>query len=259
MPPRHWMPSWASELLAVAHAGLGHGHRHVAPLVFLGDGGRREVGRGPGRLDGHVHVGQLVLDGLERTDLHAELLALLHVGVDDVEDRLAGAHHLGRQCHRRLLAQPGAGRRRARPASPSTRSGVDPHAVQRDGGVLATGVERRPWARCRPTRRAPRTTRCRRRRSSLGAGPPPRSRRPRRRRRRSASPRRARSRHRRGAARAVDAGGGRTSRTPRPRPGCRRSPRRHRAEKRAALGVIAGARAGPARTAWRWRGTAPGR
>ena len=53
------------DLLALAGRGLGH-HRGPMPArVVLGDRQRRVVGEHPGPLDRQVHVGRLVLDGLE--------------------------------------------------------------------------------------------------------------------------------------------------------------------------------------------------
>ena len=101
------------QALAVAGGGLGHRRRARAAGIVLGDRERREVAERPGALERDHHVGELVLDRLERPDRHAELLALLGVLERGVEDRLRGADHLERDGHGRLLER--AQQRRARP------------------------------------------------------------------------------------------------------------------------------------------------
>ena len=60
--------------LALPRRRLGHRRRQPAARIVGRDGQRREVGQRAGALDGDVHVDGLVLDGLERSDRHAELL-----------------------------------------------------------------------------------------------------------------------------------------------------------------------------------------
>ena len=137
------------ELLAVTHTGLGHGDGHVAPLVGLGDGRRREVRRGPGRLHRHVHVGQLVLDGLERARPSPRTARALG--------------HRRARCRRWPGTSPPSrwraprwppGRRRCRTGP--ARAGISEHAVGLDAHRVEDDTSRssgwrrgRPWARSR--------------------------------------------------------------------------------------------------------------
>ena len=158
------MPSLASSRWQSPAAALATDVARRAARVVLGDRERGEVAGRPGPLERDQHVGELVLDRLERADRHAELLALLRVLERDVEDRLRGADHLERERDRRLLDRARAAPAAAdAPGSPSTRSRGDAHAVEarraRAGGcrrTRATGVTstrgdaaRRPRARRR--------------------------------------------------------------------------------------------------------------
>ena len=119
------MPSLASRRWQSPAAAFATDVALRAAGVVLGDRERREVTVRPGPLERDDHVGELVLDGLERADRHAELLALLGVLEGDVEDRLRGADHLERRRDRRFLdraAQAGRGRasgRRGRGRAPT--------------------------------------------------------------------------------------------------------------------------------------------
>ena len=119
---------------------------------------RRVVHRGGRPLERERHVGELVLDRLERADRHVELLALLRVRERHVEDPARGADHLGRERRR--------ARGRATRRAPSASSGCGSR-VERVGVEL----ERR-GARSRPSRRsAVGDGRRRRRRRALGRAP----------------------------------------------------------------------------------------
>ncbi len=129
--------------LAVTGRGLGDRCCGRAPRIVLGDREGREVAGRARPLQRDHHVGELVLDRLERSDRHAELLALLHVLERDVEDRLGGADDLERQRHRRCFdgpAEPGrdATRCRARPAR-----GHDRRARRRGARAQGGGCRRR--------------------------------------------------------------------------------------------------------------------
>ena len=67
----------------------------VAGALVVEDG-RGRVRRAARQLDAHVHVGEQVLDGLERTDRHTELMALERVRRRDVERALRHADELRR-------------------------------------------------------------------------------------------------------------------------------------------------------------------
>ena len=120
------MPSLARNAGTVAGGGLGHRGGQRSALVVLGDRERGEVGGGAGPLERDQHVGELVLDRLERADGHAELLALLGVVERHVEDRLAGADHLERE---RQWWPP---RRAALDRGGRGRAGLAEHAVRAD-------------------------------------------------------------------------------------------------------------------------------
>src|SRR4029077_12746437 len=89
--------------LAVAGRGLRHRGRTRPAGIVLGDRQRGEVPEGPGALERDQQIGELVLDRLERTDRHAELLAMLGVLECSVEDRLRGPDHLERDADGGLL------------------------------------------------------------------------------------------------------------------------------------------------------------
>ena len=63
------------EVRTVAREGLRRRRGNSPAGIVVVDGGGGEPDRGPGRFEGHEGIGHTVLDGLERTDLHAELLA----------------------------------------------------------------------------------------------------------------------------------------------------------------------------------------
>ena len=126
-----------------------------APVVVLGDRRGGEVRTTPGALDGDEHVGELVLDRLERTDRHAELLALLRVLERRVEDRLTRADELERDRGRRSLAAPA--RRPSRCDRQAFAVADAPDCVERVRSVPSRveGADRRAASRRRP---APATT-----------------------------------------------------------------------------------------------------
>ena len=76
------------ESLAVAGGRFRDARRQLPPAVVLGDGHGSEVGGGAGLLEADEHVGELVLDGLERADGTAELLPLLRVLQGEIEEGL---------------------------------------------------------------------------------------------------------------------------------------------------------------------------
>src|SRR5439155_5999671 len=128
--------------LAVAGRDLGHRRRGRTARVVLGNRERGEVAGGAGAFERDDHVGELVLDRLERPDRYPELLALLGVFERDVEDGLGGADDLERGRDGRLLdgtAQRGGTRRLpiAEDAIP-----LDPDAVEIDVRQAATSVQR---------------------------------------------------------------------------------------------------------------------
>ena len=87
----------------------------MAVLVAGVDGHRRVVHGAPRLLVRHRHVGDLVLDGLERSDGPVELHALLGVldGVmqqpPDRAEHLGGQGHVGPLQQRLLVERPGLG------------------------------------------------------------------------------------------------------------------------------------------------------
>jgi len=85
------------QALALPCGGLGHVGGVRATGVVLGDRQGREVGERAGAFDRHVHVGGLVLDGLEGAQRPAELHPLLHVREGEVEDAATGADRSGRE------------------------------------------------------------------------------------------------------------------------------------------------------------------
>ncbi len=94
----------------------------VAGAVVVEDR-RRRVRRAARQLDAHVHVGEQVLDGLERADRHTELVALERVRRRDVEralrdaDELRGGEHgAGEAQPLRVLGPADRGRRVGRSA-----------------------------------------------------------------------------------------------------------------------------------------------
>src|SRR3984957_9893287 len=93
----------AHENLAVVACGLGHGDGGGAHRRVLVYGGGGEIAQGAGPLDGEEHVAHFVLQGLEGTDGHTELLALLQVGQQQLEERVAGADTTEREPEGRLL------------------------------------------------------------------------------------------------------------------------------------------------------------
>ena len=130
--------------LAVSGRGLGHGHGQRPPVVVLRYGQRGEVAQGPGPLQGDVHVGELVLHGLEGPDGDAELLAHLGVPESHVEDALAGAQGLDRHRCSGLLQGPAQRPHDLlRPRWTEHAIGTDLRAVQGDRRVGAGGVEGR--------------------------------------------------------------------------------------------------------------------
>ena len=64
------------ERLALARRGFRHRRRQSSPGVVGGDRQRGEVRQRAGPLESYMHVGHLVLDRLERTDGHTELMAI---------------------------------------------------------------------------------------------------------------------------------------------------------------------------------------
>jgi len=87
--------------LAGAHAGGGRGHRQLRRVRRQRP--RRVERVRPRQLDRHVHVGELVLDGLERGDGPAEREAPDGVLARHVERGLAAAHLLEGDEHRRAV------------------------------------------------------------------------------------------------------------------------------------------------------------
>ena len=93
-PPWSWTPSLAVAGGGGAGRGLGHVHRSVA-VGIVGVERHRRVLRGASRaLDRERHVGELVLDRLERADRDVELVTLLHVRERHVEEPARGPDHL---------------------------------------------------------------------------------------------------------------------------------------------------------------------
>src|SRR5260370_25907021 len=110
--------------------------------IVLGNRESREVARGTCPLERDDHVGELVLDRLERPDRHTELLALLGEFERDVEDCLGDADDLERGRDRRLLdraAQRGCARRLA---VAEDAVALDPDAVEIHVGKAAATVAR---------------------------------------------------------------------------------------------------------------------
>ncbi len=202
-------------------------------------------------------LASLCLMAWNEPDLHPELLALLDIGVHDVEDGLAGPHHLGRQRHRGLLDHSAQDR--------SGRAGLAQHAVALD----ADRVQRRRWRSCGWRRGRP-WARCRTAPGGTTNRPMPSS---------PALPGQTGRHHHLvgdigvedemllavehealpvGDARASRCPPPRSARRPRPPPG---SPRCRRWPPRRGTGGAARAPrapAGPGRTGWRWPGTVPG-
>ena len=123
-PPRRRRP-WPSGTRAC-------GRRSPASQVIA-----RVLHRRGRALERERHVGELVLDRLERADRPVELLALLRVRERHVEDAARGADHLGRDRHVRAVA-PRRERRRGRSAARSTsrsaRVELEHAAREVDGG-----------------------------------------------------------------------------------------------------------------------------
>ena len=169
------------EALAVAGRGLGHRRGERPTVVVLRDGRRGEVAGRPGPLEGDEHVGELVLDRLERPDRHAELLARAWRSRARCR-RSTGTCRPSRARARWWL--PGARRSSAASGSHPARRGRGrrrPSRRRARRSRAAAGVER--GCACRRSAVPPgRRTRRRRRRP----GPRPRARRPCRRRARGA-------------------------------------------------------------------------
>ena len=102
IPPNNWMPLPIGDLLAVAGGGLGHRHGRAPCGIALGEHEGGVLAHRPGPLDGDVHVDGLVLDRLERSDRHTELVPFLDVLDGHVEDPLGGADRRDRPSERRL-------------------------------------------------------------------------------------------------------------------------------------------------------------
>ncbi|SVB49386.1 uncharacterized protein METZ01_LOCUS202240 [marine metagenome] len=125
--------------LALAGRGLCHGGGTFPAGVVIGEAEGREVAERTGPFDVAVHVGQLVLHGLERADRHAELVAFLHVSEVQVEDPLAGAD--GGECYGGSGFLEGPADcigRVSRAQEPVT---VDVHSVEVDSGMPGGRVD----------------------------------------------------------------------------------------------------------------------
>ncbi len=131
IPPSTWTAVDAFSMAASAGEQLGAGGGPdgvVAGRVVEHRGGR--VGRALGQRGAHVHVGQQVLDGLERADGGAELLALERVGPGDLEGREATPA--------RVAAVSTVPRRRSRAAS-SAPPTTSPRAMPPTRPTVASG------------------------------------------------------------------------------------------------------------------------
>ncbi len=102
---------------------------------------RGEVSRGPGALDRDEHVGELVLDRLERADRDTELLALLGVLERHLEDRLAGAHRLECERDAGLLERTAQAARGILPEVAEQAVRWHRHRVEHDAGEGSRAVE----------------------------------------------------------------------------------------------------------------------
>ncbi len=105
---------------------------------------RREVGHRPRQLELAEHLGHAVLQRLERTDRHPELLALFGVVDRRFEHDAHQAETLGAQRGDRVV-EPALEQREARARRVEPRRRVDPDAVEADVGdvVAVFGAERR--------------------------------------------------------------------------------------------------------------------
>ena len=128
-------------LLGRLVVGLARGHprrrRRDAQLGgVLGERPGAVVGVRPRQLDAHVHVGQLVLDGLERGDLPPEGEAAERVLARHVERGLRAADLLEGHQYRRAVEQP----LHQRPALAGRAQGLGRGALEHDPRVRAGRV-----------------------------------------------------------------------------------------------------------------------
>ena len=91
------MPSFSTRRAASPAAALATWHGPGAVFVGGVDRHRGVVHRGGRAFERERHVGELVLDRLERADRHVELLAFLRVLERHLEDVASHADHLGRE------------------------------------------------------------------------------------------------------------------------------------------------------------------
>ena len=102
--------------------------------VAVGQAGGRVPGRGPGLGHAHPHVGQPVLEGLERADRAGELVPFLDVGDGHLQAPLGHAELLGGE-------QPAPAVRRARPPR---RPRPRPLAIRLPGDLVQRHVGQLP-------------------------------------------------------------------------------------------------------------------
>ena len=129
------------ERVGRAHARRRRGHREVGRLG--GERPRAVVRVGPRELDAHVHVHQLVLDGLERGDRPAEREAAERVLARHVERGLGAAHLLEGEQHGGPVEEPAE----QRPALAGRAERLGRRALEGDAGMRARGIHgahRRP-------------------------------------------------------------------------------------------------------------------
>ena len=107
MPPKDWNDSWQTSRWQSSLALLAMATASGPAVGILLNGGDGVVAEGPGALDGHEHVGHLVLHRLERADGDPELLAILDVGQRHLEEGLRGSQRLQGRGQRRFLNGPG--------------------------------------------------------------------------------------------------------------------------------------------------------
>ena len=171
MPPCTWIAARAFSTRGLAGEQLrgGAGADRVADLRVVEHGGRG-VGRAAGEGGPDVHVGEQVLNGLERADRHAELLALERVAARRLERGVGHAEQHGRAEHRADEAQRRRRRARRRRARPRGSASARPTGVSGSSGASGSkrGQVRLPRRRTRRRRaaRAARRSRQRARRRS---------------------------------------------------------------------------------------------
>ena len=126
-------------LLTLARPGLGHRGGDGPSLIVRVKHQSGEVDQRPGPFDQAIHVNQLVLDRLERTNRYTELLSLSGVVEVQIENPLACPQHRGSHPDSGLLH--GSDHHIVGIRTHEQSVGTHPDALQIDGGVSGGGID----------------------------------------------------------------------------------------------------------------------